>query len=56
MPVCPNCRYEYVEGVAFCPDCGTALLSDDDYIKPEEWSEKNWESFTFHSQELRFEM
>lgn len=43
MPVCPNCEYEYVEGITFCPDCGIALLSDDQYIKPEEWTEENWE-------------
>jgi hypothetical protein len=43
MPVCPKCEYEYVEGVTFCPDCGTALLKDEEYIKPEEWGEENWE-------------
>jgi uncharacterized Zn finger protein (UPF0148 family) len=21
MPVCPNCNYEYVKGITFCPDC-----------------------------------
>ena len=26
MPFCPNCKYEYEEGVETCPDCGTALV------------------------------
>jgi len=43
MPVCPNCDYEYVDGVTFCPDCGTALVDEELYWKPEEWTEKNWE-------------
>jgi hypothetical protein len=25
MPFCPNCKYEYVEGIAACPECGAAL-------------------------------
>ena len=25
MPFCPSCRYEYVEGVQTCPECGAAL-------------------------------
>lgn len=42
MPICPNCEYEYVEGVTFCPDCQTQLLETKFYTKPEEWTEKNW--------------
>jgi hypothetical protein len=26
MPFCPSCRFEYVAGVARCPDCGAALV------------------------------
>ena len=26
MPFCPDCGYEYVEGVTECPDCNTALV------------------------------
>jgi hypothetical protein len=43
MPVCPNCNYEYVEGVTFCPDCGIPLVDDSLITKPENWTEENWE-------------
>ncbi len=42
MPVCPNCNYEYVEGVTICPDCNTALVDEKDLPKIEELSEKDW--------------
>ena len=32
MPFCSVCRYEYVEGVAKCPDCGAKLVD----VLPEE--------------------
>lgn len=56
MPVCPNCEYEYVEGVVSCPDCGVTLLQDDKYIKPEEWNEQNWEIIYTSSQDFEVEM
>jgi len=27
MPFCPECRYEYRENVATCPDCGATLVA-----------------------------
>jgi len=26
MPYCPECRYEYKEGIETCPDCGARLV------------------------------
>jgi hypothetical protein len=26
MPYCPDCRYEYQDGVSECPDCDAALV------------------------------
>jgi RNA polymerase subunit RPABC4/transcription elongation factor Spt4 len=34
MPVCPNCRYEYKEGIKICPDCGMELV---DELTEAEW-------------------
>ena len=28
MPWCPDCRYEYRDHVAVCPDCGATLVAD----------------------------
>jgi hypothetical protein len=43
MPVCPNCGYEYVEGVEVCPDCEIELIDKSEYNEPENWTEDNWE-------------
>ena len=56
MPVCPNCNYEYVDGVTICPDCGVPLVEDKFFIKPEEWSEDNWEVVYTSSQEYEVDM
>jgi hypothetical protein len=56
MPVCPNCEYEYVEGITICPDCGTRLLDDKYYIPPEEWTEENWQVVYTSGQEYDVEM
>ncbi|MCU0343320.1 MAG: hypothetical protein MUF28_05810 [Ignavibacterium sp.] len=34
MPVCPNCLYEYKEGIKVCPDCGTPLVKE---LKDHDW-------------------
>ncbi len=28
MPICPNCKYEYVNGIKKCPDCGAELVDE----------------------------
>lgn len=43
MPFCPNCEYEYIEGITICPDCGAHLVDEEHFIKPEEWTEQNWQ-------------
>lgn len=39
--ICPNCEYEYVEGITKCPDCGEKLIPLEDFTsrltKPEDW-------------------
>jgi hypothetical protein len=56
MPVCPNCNYEYVEGASYCPDCQMELVNEDDVIKPEEWTEENWEVLYTSSKEYEIRM
>lgn len=56
MPICPNCEYEYVEGVTICPDCGTKLVDEDVFIKPEEWTEENWQVIYTSGDELEVQM
>lgn len=36
MPYCPDCKYEYNEGVESCPDCEKELVSE---LPPEEIEE-----------------
>lgn len=56
MPVCPNCEYEYVEGMTICTDCGTRLVDDKNFIPPEDWTEENWQVIYTSSQEYDVEM
>jgi hypothetical protein len=42
MPVCPNCNYEYVEGIVICPDCNTPLVDASELKKYPELNEEDW--------------
>ena len=42
MPVCPNCKYEYIEGIVICPDCNTPLVDSAELNKYPELSEEDW--------------
>lgn len=56
MPVCPNCGYEYVEGVAICPDCNTRLVDTKNLPKFEELSEDDWVLVYTSGSEVEVEM
>ena len=36
MPWCPNCKYEYKEGIKVCADCGAELVESLEEIEKEE--------------------
>ena len=42
MPVCPNCEYEYIEGIVICPDCNTPLVNSSELKKYPDLSEEDW--------------
>jgi hypothetical protein len=56
MPFCRNCDYEYVDGITICPDCGEHLVDEEHYIKPEEWTEENWEVVYISDKEYEINM
>lgn len=56
MPVCPKCKYEYVEGVTICPDCGATLTDKLKLKKQEELTEKDWQIIYTGSDEYEVEM
>jgi hypothetical protein len=39
--ICPKCEYEYIESVQVCPDCGTKLITNEDFegnlVHPSDW-------------------
>ncbi len=56
MAICPKCNFEYEDGITICPDCGSALVDEKYFIKPEEWTEKNWEVVYTSNYEYEAEM
>lgn len=39
--ICPKCEYEYIDGINVCPDCGSDLISVEDFeghlVHPKDW-------------------
>lgn len=39
--ICPKCEHEYVDGIVDCPDCGTSLISPEEFegnlVHPADW-------------------
>ncbi len=54
MPLCPNCKYEYVDRATECPDCGQSLVDE----LPEEiiFDEKDWQVIYTSSFDYEVEM
>ena len=56
MPVCPNCNYEYVDGITICPDCNSSLVDEDDLVNFSELSESDWVLVYTSSSEIEMDM
>lgn len=54
MLICPNCKYEYVNGITFCPDCREYLIDRATLIQPKELEEKDW--ITIYTSNLEYEI
>jgi hypothetical protein len=39
--ICPNCEYEYIDGIKACPDCGAELVTSEEFegnlLHPSDW-------------------
>jgi len=39
--ICPNCEYEYIDGIKKCPDCGAELIPNEEFegnlVHPSDW-------------------
>jgi hypothetical protein len=56
MPVCPNCKYEYVPGITICPDCNSPLVDSIELENYRELSEEDWVLVYTAFSEIKVEM
>lgn len=56
MHKCPNCRFEPVDGLATCPNCGFSLVSEDDTLSKNKNDEIEWSELSQMSVESVQEM
>jgi len=58
MPFCPKCRYEFIEGVQTCNDCGIELVSElpPEEEREEEYIHPEWETVLNVASEEQAEM
>lgn len=56
MPVCPQCKSEYLEGIMICADCNLKLVDPSVLKEPERLVENDWVIVYTSGQEYEVEM
>lgn len=56
MLICPNCKYEYINGITICPDCREYIVDSASLIQPKELEEKDWMIIYTSNREYELQM